>query len=268
MDELMAAFAASAEPGRALYHQLYLALRHLIATGVLKPGARLVTENEIVRELSLSRTTVRLAMNRLEEEGIIVRQRGRGTFLASEPLKRSINHMYNFTENMRDSGAVPSSVVLEQVVETAAPEVAEQLRLPLSHPIVFTIKRLRCADGTPLIVETSHIPYYLCRSIERIDFTQASLYQVLQTQYALSLYHAVETIEAILVDKASARHLLYREKQPGYRITRLSFLDNGFPFEYTTSITRADKCLFRLDLYNNPTPAKNAIDFAREMNLR
>ena len=57
-------------------------------------------------------------MDRLVDEGLLVRYRGRGSFIADPKMKRNINYLYNFTENMRELGAVPASVVIKsEVVE-------------------------------------------------------------------------------------------------------------------------------------------------------
>jgi GntR family transcriptional regulator len=81
------------------------------------------------------------------------------------------------------------------------------------------------------------------------------------------LYHATETIEAVIINKEMAELLKCNPKVAGYRIQRISQLDSGFVFEYTTSITRADKCMFQLDLYKNGVANKNPVDIQRHISL-
>jgi GntR family transcriptional regulator len=245
--------------------QLALYIKMQIQAGIFKIGERVLAEDELCGTLNISRTTVRLAMNRLVEEGLIIRYRGKGSFIADQKLRRNINYMYNFTENMRNMGVAPSSVVLESKVMQADSGIAQKMRLPEENSRVFCLKRVRCANGIPLLIEITYIPYYLCNGIESFDFTRLSLYEMLKNKYSLNMYHAVETIEAILIDKETAVRLGCKSRMPGYSIERLSYLDAGYIFEYTTSVTRADKCIFRLDLYCNAGNAK-PIDFERRMN--
>lgn len=258
-------FHFTADSTTPLYAQLAAYIKFQIQAGVFKPGDRMITENEICSILGVSRTTVRLSMNRLVEEGLIVRYRGKGSYIAEQKLRRNINYMYNFTENIRDLGATPSSITLSSGVEKADEQVAQRLDLPGTNTDVFHLTRLRCANGNPLLLETSYIPYYLCPGIEIINFEVASLYNVLSSQYSLNLYHAEETIEAILIEKDTAELMQCPKKMPGYQIERVSYLDSGYIFEYTRSITRADKCVFKLDLYRSGNTGKNTVDFERRL---
>lgn len=248
------------------YVQLYSFIKHQIKAGVFKVNDQLIAENELCEILNISRTTVRLAMDQLINEGLIVRYRGKGSFVAEEKIRRKINYLYNFTNNMQEVGAKPSSIVLESVVMTADDFIAQKLALPATNRKVFKLKRLRCADKTPLLLETTYIPYYLCEGIEQNNFDKASLYRVLTHEYNLNLFHAEETIEAILIEKDHAEYLQCKKKMAGYGIERISHLDNGYIFEYTKSITRADKCVFKLDLYKNNQNNVKQMEFSRLLN--
>ena len=153
------------------------------------------------------------------------------------------------------------------MVENAEPLVRECLRLPAGSAKVFHLFRLRCAEDTPILLEDTYIPNYLCPGIETVNFQTASLYQTLIMQYGLNLYHATETIEAICVTGKTADLLQCEAGNPGYRITRISHLANGNPFEYTSSITNANRCMFQLELYQNNKTTKNDMSFDRRVNL-
>jgi GntR family transcriptional regulator len=250
-----------------LYAQLAAYIKIHIQASVFKPGDKMIAEQDLCGILRVSRTTIRQSMNRLVDEGLLVRYRGKGSFIADQKLRRNINYMYNFTENIRDSGAVPSSIVLQNEVRQASPIINEKLRLPRGTDRVFFLSRLRCADNEPLIIEKTYIPYYLCEGIEAIDFSGVSLYQTLSGRYSLNLFHAVETIEAVIISGDNERKLKCRGRMPGYRIQRISYLESGYIFEYTTSVTRADKCIFRLDLYKNANSVKHNVDFERQLQV-
>lgn len=260
-------FKFSNESNIPLYTQLASYIMMQIKMGVLKPGDQVIPESVISDILNISRTTVRQTMNSLVEEGLLVRYRGKGTFVAERKIKRNINHLYNFTENIREAGAVPSSTVFQSKVITVDDEIANRMELSKAQRKAFLLQRLRCANGEPIILESTYIPYFLCKGIEKFDFSTLSLYDILSNYYSLNPYHAVETIEAILIEKETAKHLNCKPNSQGYKIERISELDSGYVFEYTTSITRADKCVFRLDLYRHTNNNKNTMDFSRCLTL-
>ncbi|MDQ0203640.1 GntR family transcriptional regulator [Pectinatus haikarae] len=268
IDYFKSTFHFSAEKNIPLYEQLIAYIKIQIQQGVLKPGDQMITENDLCGALNISRTTVRQCMNRLVEEGLLIRQRGRGSFIANPKLKRNINYLYNFTENMRSIGASPTSVVLtKEVSNITNKQLITSLQLPETDPRAFHLLRLRCANGTPLLLENTYIPYYLCSGIEQFNFEAVSLYDTLSSHYSLNLYHASETIEAIIIKGAVAKLLKCSSNTPGYQIERVSHLDSGYVFELTTSTTRADKCIFRLELYKNANFSKNKLDFQRSIHI-
>lgn len=251
-----------------IYEQLANFIRLQVRGNVFKAGEKMIPENDLCEFLGISRTTVRQAMELLVGEGLIIRYRRKGSFIADAKMKRKLNNLYNFTENMLQLGVEPSSRVLHKAVEEASEELAELLRLPNANRAVFCLVRLRCANDRPVMIERTYIPYYLCPGIEELDFSRASLYQILSSNYSMKLYHATETIAAVLLREDEAKLLGCRTKDPGYKITRISHLDTGSVYEYTKSITRADMCEFQLELYRS-VPGRTNIpdDIKRNISL-
>lgn len=262
-------FHFSDSTGVPCYLQLASYFKIQLQAGALKPGDPMIPENRLCGLLGISRTTVRQAMDCLVREGLIVRQRGRGTFVADKKMSRPISHLYNFTENMKALGAVPSSrVLIKEVTEAIPAPAAACLKLPAGQKKAFHLTRIRCAGKEPLLVEDTYVPYYLCPGIERFSFESDSLYAILSGEYQLGLYHASESIEAVIMDKKNARLLKCREGIAGYKICRVSNLESGFAYEYTSSLTRADRCVFQLDLYSGAGRGRNEVQFQRRMNLK
>lgn len=251
-----------------LYLQLASYLRIQIQNGVLQPGDLMIAENSICEILNVSRVTVRKSMDKLVEEGLLVRYRGKGTFIANSKIKRNMNHLYNFTEDMKSIDAKPSSKVIKAEVLSACPDgIAEILNLPSAQTPVFYLERLRLANQEPILWERTYIPYHLCNKIEMFDFGKDSLYNILNETYHLEMYHAKETLDAIILSKNEAALLECSPKSAGYKITRTSCLDSGFIFEYTTSVTRADKCTYQFDLYKNTASKKTPLEIKRNLNV-
>ena len=251
-----------------LYLQLAAYLRIQIQNGVLQPGDTMIAENSICEILKVSRTTVRQAMNQLVEEGLLVRYRGKGTFIANMKIKRNMNHLYNFTDDMKSIGANPGSKVIKaEVLDTCPDDIADILKLPTAQTPVFYLERLRLANHEPILWECTYIPYYLCNKIETFDFNKDSLYRLLNDTYHLEMYHAKESLDAIILSKSEAALLECPPKIAGYKIKRVSYLDSGFAFEYTTSVTRADKCTYQFDLYKNTASKKTPLEIKRNISI-
>ena len=123
-------FNLSQESTTPLYQQLFTLIKHEIQNGGLKPGDLLPSENQLCSQYNLSRSTVRQALNQLVDESLVIRRRGKGSFIATKKLSRNLNHLYNFTEDILELGLHPSSEVLESNVEEARDDIMAALHLP------------------------------------------------------------------------------------------------------------------------------------------
>ena len=246
------------------YVQLADFVRRKIKSGQFTAGEKMIPETDLCKFLNLSRTTVRQALELLVNEGIIIRYRRKGSFIADAKMKRHLNNLYNFSDNMLEMGVTPSSEVIKQEIIRASAEFSHLFTLPKDNDYVFYLERVRLADDKPVLVENTAIPYYLCPGIEKNDFSRESLYNALGMAYALRLNHATETIAAILIPDKDARLLKCRARDAGYKITRTAYLDNGNVYEYTTSVTRADMCEFHVDLYHKE---RTPLNITRTINL-
>lgn len=239
----------------------------MIQSGELKPGDKVITEGELCACLHISRTTVRLAV-RTTDLRRPHRSLSWAWFLHRQPQTAPASKLsLQFHRKHAGTRVIPTSRILTASVENAIEPIRTKLKLPANQSTVFHLRRLRCADDEPILLEDTFIPYYLCNGIEAIDFSKNSLYQILSQRYSLNLYHAAETIEAIVLGKVETAQLECRVKTAGYRITRVSNLDSGYPFEFTQSITKADRCVFQLELYKNNNAVKNIINFQRQVQL-
>ena len=256
------------ESNKPLYQQLYEYFKRLILNGTLQEGDQMLPEIQICEAMDLSRSTVRKTMDKLIEDGLILRRRGKGSYVTSHKLRRQINYLYNFSENMESIGVHPSSIVLEcKVLKKAPKEIREILRLHSENPSVFLLKRIRLADGEPILCENTYIPYHLCPGIQKLRFSSQSLYTVLLERYLLEPYRATESIEAVFLSDQDKELLECTEDIPGFKISRVSYLESGEIFEYTTSLTRADKCVFTMELFKNPSPTTYPIQIRRNITV-
>jgi GntR family transcriptional regulator len=230
-----------------LYHQLKTILLNSIESGEWKPEQRLPTESELAQRFGVSKITVRQAMRDLAEIGYVRREQGRGTFVAIPKLQQGPRELTSFTEEMRRHGLPPSSRVIEQRVVPASGEVAVMLRIPEGRPLVL-LRRLRLAGGESMGVQTSHIPAYMAPGLEKDRLDDASLYDVLNSRYGLSAATARETHSAIILEPADAALLGVPPGSAALAGQRVTFLADGKPFEFVTSLMRGDRYHIVLEL--------------------
>lgn len=251
---------ASAVP---MHYQIMDIIKRQITAEILKPGEMIPSESQLCAQYNVSRTTVRQALNQLVEENLLIRRRGKGSFVADKKLHRNINHLYSFSEDMNALGINPTSKILEKEIGPASAEIMEALALSSSNNKVFKIKRVRLANNDPILLETTYIPAYLCPHIMQEDLSAVSLYSILVNRYQLHFYKATETYEAVKIDQQSAVHLNAKPQASAFKIKRIAYLDTGIPFELTYSITRGDKCIFKIELQAQ----KSNVNFSREITL-
>ena len=144
----------------------------------MQPGDRLPSDAELVAEFGVSRMTARNAMQQLSDEGLIAREPGRGSFVAEAPTHRRSDRLMTFTREMRRRGLEPSSQVLERSLRPATGTEAATLGLPDGAAVVH-VRRLRCADGRPMAIETAVLVGATASVVLDADLEHGSLHELL-----------------------------------------------------------------------------------------
>jgi GntR family transcriptional regulator len=230
-----------------LYHQLKASILKDIEAGRWRPGDQIPTEDALAARFHVSKITVRQALRDLVQLGFIRREQGRGTFLQAPMLEEGPRELKSFTAEMRSHGMAASSRVLEQGIVTAPPEIARRLQIE-DGAAVFRLHRLRLADAQPMGVQTAYVPSALAPGIEQVDFTDASLYEVLASLHALYPASARETHQAVSMPDDIAPLLHAAPGAPALKAERLALLADGRPLECVQSIMRGDRYKVVLDL--------------------
>src|SRR5215217_1219172 len=148
-----------------LYQQLQRALREAIQTNQLAPDDALPAERDMAETLSVSRITIRKALDALVSEGLLTRRQGAGTYVASR-VEKSFSKLSSFTEDMISRGRVPHSAWVSRAEGTVTPEESLTLGLSPGSP-VYRFNRIRYADGAPMALEYSTIAAFALPSIRR-----------------------------------------------------------------------------------------------------
>jgi len=225
-----------------LYQQLQRALREAIETRVLAPDDALPAERQIASDLSVSRITVRKAIDGLVEEGLLVRRQGSGNFVASR-IEKNFAKLTSFSEDMRARGRTPKSVWLKRAQGLVTPEEALSLKLSPGAP-VYRFHRLRYADDAPMCIEYATIAG---EALPSLDSVGVSLYEALE-QAGSRPVRALQRLRALLLSAEHAKLLNAREGDAGLLVERLGFLRDGSVVEFCQTYYRGDTYDFVAEL--------------------
>ncbi len=234
--------------GSPLYEQLIGIIRQSVSEGSLSPGDPLPSENEFCGRYGISRSTVRQALAALEEEGLVVRRQGKGSFVSRPKIVRSLHNLYSFTDEISAMGLVPHSRVLAYEVISPGEEIRRRLDLVDPEEKVFSITRIRYGGEEPLALEMAFIPRRVCPFLTQEMVEKGSLYNALVREAGIRLGHAQETYEAMLMGEDEAALLGVPKESGAFFVQRVSYAAGGDVFEYTVMIVRGDRCRYEVDL--------------------
>ena len=225
-----------------LYQQLQRALRNAIDKRILGADDALPAERDLAEELSISRITVRKAIDGLVEEGLLTRRQGSGTFVAAR-VEKNFSKLTSFSEDMRARGRKPHSVWLSRAAGTVTPEESMTLRSSPGTP-VLRFHRLRYADDAPMALEYATI---LASCLPSINAVETSLYEALEKTGNRPV-RALQRLRAVLFTKEQAKLLRAQEKDAGLLVERVGFIKDGSAIEFSQSYYRGDTYDFVAEL--------------------
>jgi GntR family transcriptional regulator len=250
----MTAFSIDKDSPVPLYYQIEEWLRGQIANGQLKPGDMLAPEIALSEQLGVSRLTLRQALTNLSNDGLLIRKRAKGTFVA--PQRSNItfkrDHLMGVTDEVSSEGLSVSSQVLEQVIIPATGILSSELQLT-NRDLVIRIQRLRSISNEPIVIETSCHPYQLFPELLHMDLTDQSIYAILQEKYDSRPHEAQDSFVASVASQEEAQLLEIDQGAPVMRFQRTGFNKQGLPMEFTRSVYRADRYQFVIRYYNTET---------------
>ncbi|MDQ2998626.1 MAG: GntR family transcriptional regulator [Chloroflexota bacterium] len=233
-----------------LYYQLAETIKEQIAAGTWLPGTQLPGERELNEQYSISRMTVRQALQHLIREGIVVSKKGLGTYVAAPKMSYDPLHVMGFTDDMLRRGATVSSRVLEQVIVTLPTAIGAQLQLA-SSATATKIVRLRLSDSTPLLLETVYVPMEIFPNLVREDLAAQSLYHLLFERYNVQLKGSQQTFEAVPANENESNLFGINTLTPMFLIEGVTYDVHDRPIEYFKAAYRGDRFKIHLDSRRN-----------------
>lgn len=227
-----------------LYDQIESNLRDLIVNGHLKPGEAMPGEWDLADLYSVSRLTVRRALDELVRQNWLEKKHGVGTFVRQPSMASIAAGKLSFTDQMRSIGRKPSSKFISQNVIAATDKIARALHMTEGDPIL-EINRVRLADNVPILLETACMSTARFPTLEKHDWSQdESLYKVLSDEYEIVISIMDHTIKPVALTETEARYLKAKAGIPAILSQIIAYTPAGEPVEYAWSVSNGDKSEF------------------------
>lgn len=196
----------SAPLGRPLRHSVARALRERILEGGLEPGDRLPSEPELAHSLGVSRSSLRAGIALLEEDGLVRRLHGSGTYVSHRPVVRSdLSRNFSVSSMIAATGVEPGSVDERCIAEIAPLRVAEALGVGAETPIC-ALRRVRTAAARRVVDSTDWCRTDVFPLEEMRELRGGSIYAAL-AERGLPVHHGVATITPDVARGDVARRL-------------------------------------------------------------
>jgi GntR family transcriptional regulator len=199
---------------------------------------RFPTDQELVAAYGVSRQTVREAVRRLADDGLLARERGRGTRVRTLEFEHTPGTLEGLFHQVEAQGATQTSVVRVRE-QTTNPEIARRLELPPRAQLIH-IERLRLADDEPLALDRSWLPARVARRLLEASLTRAGLYDELARLCGVTIVGGSERVRPVVPTAVERRALGVPAGVAGFAIERLVHSDRA-PVEWRQSLVRGDR---------------------------
>ncbi|MGD0470011.1 MAG: GntR family transcriptional regulator [Terriglobales bacterium] len=225
-----------------MYQQMNEILRELLKTGEFAEGDQFLTERQIAERFQVSRPTANKVLGGMVAEGLLEFRKGVGTFVCPPRLNYDIQKLVSFTEKVKQAGKTPATRVLrfERIkASDVEPEVAFKLQVERDREL-FSITRLRLADGVPVILEKRWVPISIFPGLSRQEL-RGSFYALCRQKYKLRIAESDQTIRAVRLLGKDAVTLETRSGSPAFLVSAVGY--SG------PTATWWEKTLYRGDAY-------------------
>jgi GntR family transcriptional regulator len=218
------------------YFAVKVELSQLMRT--MLPGQVLPTERELAEQFSVSRLTVRQAVDQLVLDGKVIRRQGKGSFVSSPKLQQPMS-LVSYTEAMRSKGITPNRILVSCDSHAASVELAQELRMPAGD--VIHLERVLVADDERVGLESTFLPL---KRFERllVEFDPTtSLYAYLRERYGIEFASGAERVETVLASPREALLVGTNPALPMLLLHRVSYDAEGTPIERVRTLFRGDR---------------------------
>lgn len=223
-----------------LYLQLKNSLTEAITSGRYAPGEPVPTETQLCEQYGVSRITVRRAISELQDEGLLEKRHGKGTFVSFRRMETSLVDLAGFSDSYSLLGYKVDKVLLGVTDGVADSALAQKLAVAKGAPIL-TVRRLIMAADAPMTLETSDFPLALFPDLAREITGTSSIYRLLKTRYGREVRHARRVINVRLAGPEERDRLHCRAGEPLFEVEKMAFDETGTPLQRSLLLTPSNR---------------------------
>lgn len=231
-----------------IYVQVAEELESTMLRGEYGVGDRLPTEHALAEEYGINRHTAGQALNQLQVKGLVVRVRGRGTFVRPGRVDYRVARKMSFSDSVLRAGLKPAKKVLGIHRIRSYGRIPGKMGIPAGDPLV-ALERVSFAGEIPLDYSVKHFREAIFPGMyELLGGRWNSVYALIETNYGIDLRRARSTFEIEPADGDIARHLGVLQGSPLLKVESLDTLEDGTPAEWGVTHFRGDATRIQVDL--------------------
>lgn len=232
---------------RIMYIEVYEDLKKIIKDEALKENEKLMTEEELCKSYKVSRITIRRALKELEEEGLIFKIRGKGTFVSPKIIEQNRTELSGFYDEVKKIGKNPHSKIIS-FNKIICDEYLSKKMNKNENEKIYEIIWIRYIDDDPVIYEKIYLPEKRFLGLEKFISENINLYDILRKNFFFKPTKGKENFLSCPLNKEERRRLNGKNNSLGMKIEKI-LLEKDDVVEYTLSIVRGDRFRYKTE-YN------------------
>jgi GntR family transcriptional regulator len=232
----------------AVYLDIADAIRCDILSRGLPVHAKLPSEPELVIKYGAARATIRRALAKLQDEGLVYSRQAVGTFVAEPHVEQDLDQLFSFTEFMVYRGMKPGTRLIRketQQIDDPESPLLHYLGLRPGAKLLY-VRRLRLGGSDPLVIANTWLPQARFPDFAKHDLEKHSIYEMMGAA-GYKPTDAIQTIEAVTLETEDAALLSVPAGSSALLVRRVGYA-SGFPVEYALDLYRGDRTKFRVRL--------------------
>ena len=235
------------KPGQPRHEQISDWIRTQIQEGTYAADTQIPSESQLTEHFGVSRITVRRALQTLENEGLIYRRQGLGSFVKDTRVRQGLVRLTDFVEDMTQAGLEASSRVLHFDQEKASADVAKALGVQEGQ-IVFRLDRLRLGDATPIAFDQTWMSVFYAGLLDGHNLEQGTIYRILEKHYGITVERGRYRLKAVNASTDIAHHLDVPRGRALLLIERMSVTHGDKSVYFQRRYYRSDRVAYELEL--------------------
>ena len=229
------------------YYQVYEDLLHSIENCDYSADNKLPSERILSEKFNVNRFTVRRAIKKLIEEGLVYPIRRKGYFVKAYDIDIDIDKNTSYTNMMKKNHMKPKIEIIELETQDPTPELEKLFKLTKPEK-VWSIYILRYYDNIPYTLSRIYLSYKRFPKLNLYLSKNTSLYSILSKEYGITTKRKSSICEACITDKSESKHLSVLGGFPLLKVTSVAEDNFGMPVEQSISKFRSDMVKVKINL--------------------